>query len=79
MSIRFRVWLYFLGFTAIILVLIWFLQIFFLNHYYEEMKIRRTEEAANQLVQLTRQTIRTGSPRSPIRSPRITTSLSVWM
>ena len=42
MSIRFRVWLYFLGFTAIILVLMWFLQIFFLNNYYEEMKIRRT-------------------------------------
>lgn len=52
MSIRFRVWLYFLGFTAIILVLMWFLQIFFLNNYYEEMKIRRTQEAANQLVQL---------------------------
>lgn len=51
-SIRFRVWLYFLGFTAVLLVLIWFLQIFFLNNYYEEMKIRRTQEAANQLVQL---------------------------
>ncbi|MCR5134003.1 MAG: HAMP domain-containing histidine kinase [Clostridiales bacterium] len=51
-SIRFRVWLYFLGFTAILLVLIWFLQIFFLNQYYEDMKIRRTQDAANQLVQL---------------------------
>ena len=30
----------------------WFLQIFFLNNYYEDMKIRRTEEAANQLVEL---------------------------
>jgi hypothetical protein len=51
-SIRFRVWLYFLGFTAVILVLIWFLQIFFLNNYYEEMKIKRMQEAANQLVAL---------------------------
>ena len=51
-SIRFRVWLYFLGFTAILLVLMWFLQIFFLNQYYEDMKIRRTQDAANQLVQL---------------------------
>jgi len=30
----------------------WFLQIFFLNNYYEDMKIRRTEEAASQLVEL---------------------------
>lgn len=30
----------------------WFLQIFFLNNYYEEMKIKRTQEAANQLVML---------------------------
>lgn len=30
----------------------WFLQIFFLNNYYEDMKIRRTQDAANQLVQL---------------------------
>ena len=44
--------MYFLGFTAILLILIWFLQIFFLNNYYEEMKIRRTQESANQLVQL---------------------------
>ena len=45
-SIRFRIWLYFLGFTALVLVLMWFLQIFFLNNYYEEMKVRETENAA---------------------------------
>lgn len=51
-SIRFRVWLYFLGFTVIILVLIYFLQIFFINNYYEEMKINRTEESAQEMMSL---------------------------
>jgi signal transduction histidine kinase len=48
-SIRFRIWLYFLGFTALVLVLMWFLQIFFLNNYYEEMKVRETESAAYRI------------------------------
>ena len=48
-SIRFRIWLYFLGFTALVLVLMWFLQIFFLNNYYEEMKVNETENAANRI------------------------------
>lgn len=48
-SIRFRIWLYFLGFTALVLVLMWFLQIFFLNNYYEEMKVRETENAAYRI------------------------------
>ncbi len=48
-SIRFRIWLYFLGFTAMVLVLIWFLQIFFLNNYYEEMKVRETENVAYRI------------------------------
>lgn len=48
-SIRFRIWLYFLGFTALVLVLMWFLQIFFLNNYYEEMKVRETKEAAYRI------------------------------
>ncbi len=48
-SIRLRVLLYFLGFTAILLFLIWFLQIFFLNHYYEDMKIRLATSTATQI------------------------------
>lgn len=48
-SIRFRIWLYFLGFTALVLVLMWFLQIFFLNNYYEEMKVRETENVAYRI------------------------------
>jgi signal transduction histidine kinase len=45
-SIRFRIWVYFLAFTAVLLAMIWFLQIFFLNNYYEQMKVRETENAA---------------------------------
>jgi signal transduction histidine kinase len=48
-SIRFRIWLYFLGFTALVLALMWFLQIFFLNNYYEEMKVRETKNAAYRI------------------------------
>lgn len=43
-SIRFKVWMYFLIFTFVILFLIWFLQIFFLNNYYEKMKIVETQK-----------------------------------
>jgi signal transduction histidine kinase len=45
-SIKFRVWMNFLVFAGIILVLVWFLQVFFLNNYYEEMKIRQSKETA---------------------------------
>lgn len=48
-SIRSRIWLYFLGFTALVLALMWFLQIFFLNNYYEEMKVRETENVAYRI------------------------------
>ena len=48
-SIRFRIWMFLLLFTAIILGLMWFLQIFFLNNYYEDMKIDRTKELAAQI------------------------------
>ena len=48
-SIRFRIWMYMLLFTAIIMLLMWFLQIFFLNNYYKDMKIDRTKDAAVQI------------------------------
>lgn len=37
-SIRFRLWVYFLTISVSILALTWFLQIFFLNNYYDRMK-----------------------------------------
>lgn len=41
--------MFLLLFTAIILGLMWFLQVFFLNNYYEDMKIDRTKELAAQI------------------------------
>lgn len=54
-SIKVKLWLYFIGFAAVLIALIWFLQIFFLNHYYEEMKISETTKIANRIVSEYRQ------------------------
>ena len=48
-SIRFRLWLYFLAIAVTILAMIWFLQIFFLNHYYEDMKIQEVSRTADSV------------------------------
>lgn len=37
-SIKFRLWMYFAAIGLSVVALIWFLQLFFMNHYYEEMK-----------------------------------------
>lgn len=50
-SIRFKLWGYFLGFALVLLGLIWLLQVFFLNNYYEEMKTTETTKLANQIIQ----------------------------
>lgn len=41
-SIKFRLWVYFIGIGIGLLLLVWFLQIFFLNNYYEHMKQPRS-------------------------------------
>ena len=45
-SIKFRMWLYFILFTAGLMLVLWFLQIFFLNNYYSVMKEETTDKAA---------------------------------
>jgi signal transduction histidine kinase len=45
-SIKFRVWIYFLLLAGALLLLVWFLQIYFLTNYYEEMKVQQTRETA---------------------------------
>ena len=50
-SIKFRLWLYFLSVALIILILIWFLQIFFLNTYYEDMKTNEVTQVAETISQ----------------------------
>ena len=49
-SIRFKLWLSFITFAVVLIALIWFLQIFFLDHYYEEMKKDEVSKLANQIV-----------------------------
>ncbi len=50
-SLRFKLWAYFIFFAIIIMGLIWFLQIFFLNNYYEDMKIREADKVARQAIE----------------------------
>lgn len=48
-SIKFNVWTSCLILTCLILGIMWFMQIFFLNNYYEKMKVTETEEAVSTI------------------------------
>lgn len=48
-SIKFRLWLYFMSLVLGIVVLIWVLQIFFLNNGYEEMKVTEVDRIATSI------------------------------
>ncbi|QAT43548.1 sensor histidine kinase [Aminipila luticellarii] len=50
-SINFKLWAYFVLFAALLLSLLWLLQIFFLNTYYQEMKITETNRVANVIAE----------------------------
>lgn len=50
-SIRFKLWMSFITFAVVLIALIWFLQIFFLDNYYEEMKKAEVSKLANQIVE----------------------------
>lgn len=47
--LRFSIWLYFMGFTIIVFVLLWLFQIFFLEQFYTKSKIDDVDLAANQI------------------------------
>lgn len=49
-SLKFKIWLYFVLFAALLMGILWFLQIFFLDTYYEEMKISQTRKIANAII-----------------------------
>jgi signal transduction histidine kinase len=51
-SLKFKLWIYFLLFTGMLLVILWSLQVFFLNNYYQDMKIRETNNAAARVESL---------------------------
>ncbi|MDR2610955.1 MAG: HAMP domain-containing histidine kinase [Clostridiales Family XIII bacterium] len=48
-SLRFKLGTYFFLFTGVMLLIIWALQSFFLNNYYQEMKIRETMSIASKI------------------------------
>ena len=49
-SLKFRIWVYFALFASVLLMMLWFLQIFFLDTYYEEMKISETSKIAKSII-----------------------------
>jgi signal transduction histidine kinase len=66
-SLKFKLWLTFLLFAGILMLLLWVLQVFFLNNYYQEMKTRETANTANKIANLYKSGDRTGI-RDEIRS-----------
>ncbi|MCR5482352.1 MAG: HAMP domain-containing histidine kinase [Clostridia bacterium] len=48
-SIKFRLWVYFIIFATLLMLVLWFLQIFFLNNYYQEMKISAITQLAQEI------------------------------
>lgn len=49
-SLKFKLWAYFALFAALLMLILWFLQIFFLRSYYQEMKITETRRIANTII-----------------------------
>jgi signal transduction histidine kinase len=53
-SLKFKIWIYFLLFAGLLLLILWSLQVFFLNSYYQDMKARETANAAARVENLYR-------------------------
>lgn len=51
-SLNFKLWTYFMIFAAIIMLLLWLLQIVFINSYYETMKINEIRKIGHELVSI---------------------------
>ena len=50
LTLRMKIWLYFAAFTLIVFVLLWIFQVYFLENFYERMKIGDVRNAAEELV-----------------------------
>jgi len=48
-SLKFKVWMYFISFTVFVFVLLWIFQIFFLENFYENMKTRAAARNADKI------------------------------
>ncbi|GHU62303.1 hypothetical protein AGMMS49983_03520 [Clostridia bacterium] len=63
-SLKFRLWGYFGLFAVILVILLWVLQVVFLNYYYEDMKLRETQ----RIVSTIQTRFKADSPLSEIRT-----------
>lgn len=50
-TLRVKIWLYFVAFTLIVFVLMWVFQVYFLENFYERMKIGDIKNASEKLVE----------------------------
>lgn len=50
-SLKFKLWTYFVIFAAVIMIMLWLLQIVFLNSYYKSMKTNEIKKIGNSLVE----------------------------
>lgn len=48
-SIKFKTWMYFVLFTTCLILILWSLQVFFLNTFYESMKSQQTSRIINSI------------------------------
>lgn len=48
-SIKFKTWLYFVLFTTFLMIILWFLQVLFLNNFYEVMKAEQTDNIVKNI------------------------------
>ncbi|MBR3421234.1 MAG: HAMP domain-containing histidine kinase [Ruminococcus sp.] len=48
--LKFSIWLYFLGFTFLVFLLLWLFQILFLEKFYSQSKLKDVEKSANAIV-----------------------------
>ncbi|MEI3517094.1 MAG: hypothetical protein V8R50_07285 [Clostridia bacterium] len=58
-SITFKTWLYFILFTTFLMIILWFLQVLFLNNFYEVMKKEQTDAVVKNIKKPTKSKQRT--------------------
>ena len=49
-TLNFKLWSYFIAFASVIIVILWLLQIVFINSFYENMKMREIKKIGDQLL-----------------------------
>lgn len=54
-SLKFKIWTYFILFALLIIITLWFLQVLFLNNYYQDMKIREVNQIGSKIAEIYRQ------------------------